>query len=542
MDLFRRPLFPLVIAYIAGIICAAGTDMHPIAGFGVAGGLFLLGFVVHAEPKLRLFFGILVCIFAVGFVRTSVFRQAPPGDISEYAKGKNVYLTGTVASDPEPLGGRVRFTIKACRVKTYTGEFATSGNVMVTLYNSRKGNQTGRMPFYGEIVRIHGRLRRPEPPSNPGAPDYGRFLAHKRIFAMLSAGVDDTVALNPARWTPGWVAAKFKAAMTARALALFSPVHAMLLLGILLGNYASLPLEVQSSFMRSGTMHLLAASGYNCGVVVGILAWFLHRATVPRQVTRCLLILVLWLFVLVVGPSPSIVRAATMLSVFLAAFLLNRAPDMINTLLFSCLAILGVNPLSLFDVGFQLSFAAVASIILIMPILEPRLPVHTSRIRGGRWRVFLIRLLFNTSKTIILALAISIVATLGTWPITAYYFNYFSVVSVIANAFTALLVILLTWFGIMALGVGMVSTWLGRVIAVFASGIAGSILGVVGELGSYSWSCISVRSPSPVLIVVYYAALFGVLKYAYRKAATVKGKSGNSHTRSDSSLDMVSGS
>jgi competence protein ComEC len=329
--------------------------------------------------------------------------------------------------------------------------------------------------------------------------------------------MDGIEVLSPAPRSIRGAASRFKAALTSKALELFPPVHAMLLLGILLGNYAALPPDVQGAFMRSGTMHLLAASGYNCGVLVCIFGFLMRRFTTPRIALHWLLVAILWGFTLIAGPGPSIVRAAVMVTVFLAAYALWRAPDMMNIVLFAGLVILGANPLSLYDVGFQLSFAAVLAIVLILSIGD-RLPEAWKRkFDFGRMP----RLALWIGRNVAGAVLLSIAAALGTWPITAYYFNYLSVVSIAANALTALLVVILTAAGIGCLALGFAWPALGHAAAPAVTAVSGAMLGIVTRLGGYPWSSISVPSPSPVFIIIYYALLLGALEYAYRKLPRV---------------------
>ena len=519
MNLHRRPLFLLALAYIAGILCAAHAGIHPLAGLGIAGAVFLIGCALPSKAIGRPILGILVLIFAVGFIRTAFFRQIPPGDISELAKDEAVEVTGKVASDPE-LSDRSRFILEA---RTADGQRA-HGNVAVTL---RLPEDATTLPAYGQTIRITGRLQRPMPVRNPGAFDYGEYLARKRVYCSIYAQLADVRIIESARWSLAWSAARFKAALNSIASALFPPVQASLLLGIILGGYSALPLDVQGAFMRSGTMHVLAASGYNCGVIIGIFGFLMQRLSTHRTATHVLLIALVWGFTLVAGAGPSIVRAAVMVTVFLIAYLLWRAYDLINIVLFSAMIILAVNPLSLFDIGFQLSFAAVLSLILILPLIEP--PVRRwlwrkSAVPRGRlekWTLW-------TSEGIVLAILLSTAATLGTCPITAYYFNYLSVVSIAANAGVALLVVALTAAGIAALALGYAWAPLGHAAALPCKGIMALMLGIVSKLGGLSWSVLSVHSPSRISIILYYLVLLGVLEYAHRKIPRIERMAGDS--------------
>ncbi len=231
-----------------------------------------------------------------------------------------------------------------------------------------------------------------------------------------------------------------------------------------------------------------------------------------------LLILLLCGFALVAGPGPSIMRATIMVTVFLAAYLLWRAPDMVNTVLLAALIITGVNPLSLYDAGFQLSFAAVIAIVLVMPLIEPKIAWLFTPERGPRPGLP-IRGVLWLETTIVLALLLSVAASLGTAPITAYYFNYLSLVSIVANALVALLVILLTAAGLASVVLSYVAVPAGAFAGVVGTGIANCMLGIVTELGRYPWSSFSVRSPSIGFMLLYYVAFLGALEYAHRRIA-----------------------
>lgn len=543
MNLHKRPLFLIGIAYIGGIVCAPQPNAHPVYGVLAALCILALGCLVSRRTIARPVIGMLAAVFAIGFIRTALCRQVPVGDVSRYAEGKMVYITGTVASDVEPVGDGARFVVGAARVKTYGGEFPATGSVMTNLRRSQYTEEEARVPVYGEVVRIHGRLSLPQSASNPGGFDYGQYLARKGIFCALTSYGNEVTILHPSALTLRAVALRFKSALTAECSKLFAPTNGALLLGILIGDYSSLPLDVQSAFMRSGTMHLLAASGYNCAIIAMIFGFLLHRLTVPRSVTYCILIALVWAFALMVGMCPSIVRASVMVTVFMAAYLFWRAPDMYNIMCAAVLVILAANPLCLYDIGFLLSFVAVFAIVSTMPLIDPCIRgwlMRTPRV----WEKPLSRtnrFVTGLSQDITLTIVLSAVAGMWTWPITAYYFNYLSLVSVVANALVALLVVLLTAFGIASLVCGWIWLPLGRVVAAVTTGITTAMLRIVTGLGTHPWSSLSVRSPNPMLIAIYYVVLLGGLEYAHRKASRTQGIARADCARTDRDLDLVPG-
>ncbi|MDI6826883.1 MAG: ComEC/Rec2 family competence protein [Armatimonadota bacterium] len=519
MKLQNRPLFIFSSIYIASIVCAVQTRISLLAGLWAALCILILTLVIPPVLIPRRISVLLGLVFMVGFVRTSIYLKVPADDVSRFAEGKLVHLTGQIVSEPESYGDKTRFVLKAEKIKTYTAESKADGKVMVTAYHRKDEPRSLLTPFYGQTVSIHGRFRRSFSPSNPGLMNYERYLARMQIYSVLST-CDGDITINK-QANGGLIATIlcFKDSLIAKTMEIFPLVEGQLLLSILLGNYLFLPEDIQVAFMRSGTMHLLAASGYNCAVIITIFGWLMIRLTIPRLWRHLIMIASAWGFTLLAGASPSIVRAAIMVTVYLLSYIFWKPTDLPNVVMLAGLIITGLNPLNLYQIGFQLSFAAVLAIVLVMPLLEPAANniLGQPKARDATRGTFLDRLVFFGARSIICAVLLSVAATLGTAPIVAYYFNYFSLVSLIANALAAILVLILTASGIAALLVGFLIPPFGHIAATLPSWIAAVMLSVVGEIGGQSWSLVSVSSPSLVFFVFYYVALLGVLEYAHRK-------------------------
>ncbi|MHB1001165.1 MAG: ComEC/Rec2 family competence protein [Armatimonadota bacterium] len=517
MNLHKRPLFILTLAYTLGVIFASLTHIHPVITLV---SIIIISVIVFTASSCKLVIIVIALMFLAAFMRTIIYQQIPQGDISGFAAGKNVYLTGIVASDPEPVLGHLRFKLRSSGIRTYTGEYAASGSVMVILYKSSyHTDKESLFPAYGELVQIHGRLKIPNPPSNPGQYDYRKYLSRQRIFCMLTSSYDDLVILKPSSHGIKRMTSDLRSSLTSKSLMLFDPVQAMLLLGILLGNYASLPYDVQNAFMRSGTMHLLAASGYNCGILILIFGTVMKRLTMHKSVMNLILIALIWIFALVAGFGPSIVRASLMISLILSAYMLRKVIDLSNVVFASALVIMIANPLSIFDIGFQLSFAAVLSIILIMPLVDRYILFIQPAVKvSGRREKYL----HLSIKMIIQAIMLSVASVAGTWPITASYFNYVSLVSIISNLSTVLLILPITIGGIISLTAAYISPTAGHFFGMITELIVNLMLAIVTLMGNLRWSSISIPSPSSWLILLYYISLLAVLEYAYRKTDNAK--------------------
>ncbi|MHB1456135.1 MAG: ComEC/Rec2 family competence protein [Armatimonadota bacterium] len=516
MNLHKRPLFVITAAWILGVVCAVNTQNDIFAGLCVVTFTMLVIILMPAgwmPASVRIVF---LCVFTAAVMRTAGFQKIQPDDISNYANGKNVHLYGVIASDPESVNDKTRFVIRAVKVRTYSDEFPCSGNVAATLYPpgyGRSSEKPSAYPSYGQTISIHGRLKIPEPPGNPGQVDYDKYLSRRRIFCTISS-IPDELTVYPS-FGSARLASVFNSALNRKASQLFPSVEGSLLMGIMFGNYTNLPYDVQTSFMRTGTMHLLAASGYNCGILIIIFGYLFRFFTVPKTWMNIALIVIIWLFVLVAGCGPSIVRAALMVSLVLIAYIIRRRVDYLNIMMFAALMILIVNPLYLYDVGFQLSFSAVAAIMLIIPLFEKYIRENEKLSGAEKMRDKAVKF----TLAVIITSAVSIVAT---WPITAYYFNYFSLSAILANAVIAALILPITGLGITAFVFGFVPGELGHTFALLTGYLLKAMLFIVNTIGGYEWSAVSVRSPLPMVAAIYYAALICSLEYVYRKASNAK--------------------
>lgn len=205
-----------------------------------------------------------------------------------------------------------------------------------------------------------------------------------------------------------------------------------------LGDKTDLSESVRESYSVAGVSHVLALSGLHIGLLYA-LAFFLLRPLLlggqsGRVLRSLLLILLLWLFAFFTGLSPSVVRSAAMFSIWALADLCGRQSFSLNTLALTVWLMLLVRPVWLFDVGFQLSFAAVLSILLFQPFLYRLCPV---RHRAGTYLWGLV--------------SVSVAAQLGTAPLVLFYFSRFSTHFLLTNLLVVPLVTLILYAAVVLL-------------------------------------------------------------------------------------------
>ncbi|MBR2292223.1 MAG: ComEC/Rec2 family competence protein [Prevotella sp.] len=186
-----------------------------------------------------------------------------------------------------------------------------------------------------------------------------------------------------------------------------------------LGDKSALTRELKSIYAVTGASHVLALSGLHLGIIYSLLSLLIVGRR-WRMLSQLVCILSIWAFVFLVGMSVSVVRSALMLTVYALMSLGHRDKMSVNTLAFTAIVMLMVQPLSLFDIGFQMSFMAVFSILVLMPQFD--------RVFSQEYLMShpLVRWLWSM-------LAVSCAAQLGVAPLIAYYFGHFSTYFLLTN-------------------------------------------------------------------------------------------------------------
>lgn len=270
---------------------------------------------------------------------------------------------------------------------------------------------------------------------------------------------------------------------------------------ITVGYREAMDRNVRQRFSVAGVAHILAVSGFHVAVVCGFLSFllsFLPRSEPCRWVRYLLTVLLLWLFVAVTGLAASAVRAALMLTLFLTGGVLGRRAERYNILAASAFCMLVYEPLYLFDIGFQLSYLAVLSILYFQPRLQRLMKVRNPLLRAPwQW------------------ITVTLAAQVGTVFLCLYYFGQFSTVFLLTNLPMTLLATLLIPMGLawMLLPAGCPGyEWL----QVGVEGLTHGLLRLVDSFSRVPGAVFSFRFDLFTMLVVYGMLLF-VLLYGRSK-------------------------
>jgi len=427
-QVYTRPLIPLLLALMTGIV--VGLWVPNLSGIFFAIATLFLFSLLFIWKRQKVCLLPLFLFFALGYwsLQSWTSPRLPANHVSHFVDDRPWHMIGTLDSDPERFPDRTRFTLKVESLKRNGLSRKVAGSIRVTV----RGRGIDLRP--GDRIACFSRLKEIHNFNNPGGFDYRRYLAFRGIWASAFVSKESLlIRLHPA--TTPWFRQTLNRSREAvshlidRATSENSEEVSAILKALILGDRSQIPPRIRDLFNRIGIGHLLAISGLHIGMVA-TLAFFGLRFLLARSemillavwVTRGAALIALFpvlVYGFLAGMSPATQRAVIMVTVFLIAIFLEREQDAINTLSVAALVILIIRPTALFEVSFQLSFVAVFAILYVLR----HLPLAV-KLRSGPLTLF---------KRLALFLLVSVAATLGTLPITLYYFNQTSLIGVLTN-------------------------------------------------------------------------------------------------------------
>lgn len=501
----HRPLLTWTLGFVAGIgLWAVGWHSTLFVIVLAVCGLALL--VLDKTNWVFAAVGLACLGAAAGATRLASFQAVPATDISRWTSGiAPIHIIGTVISDTQDRNGRIAFTLQAEHIHTARRDAPATGNVSVTVMPDAASSH----PLdYGDRVALDGRLEVPPDPTNPGSFSWRDYLARRAVYCELRVKRQDGVqrlgasALNPYMRLAWHVRRRLLAAVRAGLPA----TEAAVLSGILLGKRSDLPPALTADFIHTGTVHILASAGLHVGIVAWWLFFLMERATLPRKWSAVAIILTLWLYSLMAGGRPSVTRAVIMATFYFGAILFEREPDLPTTVAASALFILALQPSALLEVGFQLSFLTVMTIIVLMPLWErfwqPRLEEWIPTPRPRRAAYWILEML-----------GLSLFAQIGATPIVASAYNEVSLIGFFANALVVPCLFVVIPLGFLGAMLGSLLPVLGHIVLAPVGKLITFIAWAVRSFGESSWAYRAMETPSPTWIVCYYMLLMGIASH-----------------------------
>jgi len=405
-------LIYLSLCWIAGI-CLGTWAGYPWVAIPA---IVLVSFLSFS---LRRSYALLLCLCLVallgGILRIQSSLPAADKDTLQFYNDKGIVrIKGLVTADPESTGVALSLRLEAREIESEDTWEKAAGAVLVYVpqYSSYK---------YGDLLQVEGELKTP-PEFNDF--DWRDYLARKGIHSLMVYPdrielIASGQGLKPLEWVYG-----LRSRISQALDNVLPEPQGALAQAILLGKRSTIPDDLNQSFFRTGTTHIIAISGLNitivAGLVLGLGVWLFGRR---RPFYFWLAIIAVWGYAVLTGLQAPVLRAAIMGSIWLFADFIGRPRSALPALLLAAAVMIGINPSVVREASFQLSFAAMAGLILLTPYFQSwgRKALRVSDERRTP-PVFLID-----------TVSVTLGATLTTLPIIAFYFHQISLVSLPSN-------------------------------------------------------------------------------------------------------------
>lgn len=437
-----------------------------------------------------------------------------------------VKTSGIIVSAVEVNGDRAAFTaaLQSIEPSQVPGENTAPGihgidtageRVAVQIKLSKQGEQAVAAAWTrGQKITLQGSLEQPSVARNFDGFDYGKYLRTQRIHWIFKAAGASAVEATSGGFSGAALLGevdKLRQRIGSRVEQLFPEWQAGYMKGLLIGLADELEPDKYTQFTQLGLTHILAISGSHVAINVGLLFGLLRLCRVTRETSILIVLCFVPIYVFLTGFSPSVIRSGIMTILGLYLLRQRRLKDGLNVLSAAALLMLLWEPNFLLNVSFQLSFAVTAGLIIFVPQILPLLGWLPPKIRG--------------------TVAITVAAEIVSFPLTIFYFNQLSLLSLAAN------LLIVPVIGLIALPLGMVallSSWiwlkLGTWIA-YPVILVNKITFLATEwLTSKSGFMTYWQSPGLLWIVCYYLVIYCLLLFIKRSLTQRSAQSATDDT------------
>ncbi|WP_321515426.1 ComEC/Rec2 family competence protein [Marinifilum fragile] len=413
-ELLRQyPFLRILFFLIVGIFIAELLEISNKLALILISFVFVLMILFVLIPKLkksyqlRPIFGIIVLVLftCLGVFRTQVVQESMFLSEMDSCEAYQLRLIENPIEKANTFSCVARITESVNKNRT----IKETANIILYFKKDSLVNQLN----VGDRLLINSKVERVKNAGNPNEFDYSGYLKTRHILY--------TSYVNPTNW----IKLPTDHRMNVRTLAWKWRDQLLqiyrdngiknesfdILAALTLGYKTSLDPEVRKAWADAGAMHVLAVSGLHVGIIYLIMSYllgFLLKIKYGRWIRSLLLLIILWLYALITGLSPSVMRAACMFSFIVVGEAMRRKGGVFNSLAASAFFLLFYNPYLLFTVGFQFSYLAVVGIVFFQPKFDKLLFVRNP-ILNKLWQL----------TTVALA------AQIATFPLTIYYFNQF---------------------------------------------------------------------------------------------------------------------
>lgn len=465
-----KPFLPLVISYIMGILVINNTHISIVyLLIGLIIGIIILIFSIVKGRKNLL--NILLVFIFLGMTITSLKADS---SLLEYEEIRMEYvgIVEEVLTSKEDIN---KYIIKV------------EGNVETgKIINERIRLNVigGKTLSYGEKILFNGEIIAPLNNTNPMLFNHRHNLLSNNIYATMTIGDYSIETINGTVDLKYSIKESFHKEINRIFDKYLNEGNNNIIKSIILGDSSYMVEEELQEYRQLGLGHILAVSGLHIGIISSFILYILMRLTIPRKYSSIITIGIIIFYGFLIGFPHSMVRGIIMFSLIILTKLLYEHSNPINILSLSALIVLIINPFTLFSLGFILSYTAVLSLFLF-----------TERIKSFCYPY---RGYFVETFSAILAVNI------GLLPVQAYYFNYISILGLIANLISIPLLSLALVLSISMYLLEYILSFLNIGLSVLLNLILNLEGNIKDMLYIFSSLIFTVASPTLYVIIAYY--------------------------------------
>lgn len=347
----------------------------------------------------------------------------------------------------------------------------------------------------GQVFYVNASFEKPTEMRNRGGFNYAKYLYSQNIYGILEIESEEDIFLKE---LPEFnIVNEIRESIINFFERIFPKNDVGIMVGMIIGDTSYITEETKNDFKNAGITHLLAVSGSNITYII-IFTKFLFNSLIGRKNSNYIVIIFLIIFMLVAGSSPSVVRATIMGIIIIIAEIISRKPNIYASLSTSALIILIYNPLSIFDMGFLLSFGGTIGIVLFYEKIKA-------------WIINKFSIKNNVLVYIVETLSVTLSAQIVLTPIMCYAFNTISFVSILVNVLIVPISGILTILGFVTYIIGIICFPVAKFFGYSIFIIIRIITIIANMFSKIPFSNILVITPKIYWIIIYYLIIYRII-------------------------------
>lgn len=419
-DWSKFPFVRVLLPFAVGIWCCACLPfigLEPVDLVLIAVGLLALSAIASNSVKRQryswLFGMVMSCyLFMAGYALVRVYDVELQRDyFQNYPHESSTFYVARVYDDPVERERNYRAVLQ---LEYQFGDSLPSRPVSGKVMAYFPKSDSAFSLRYGDLIAFTTPIREVSGPKNPEEFDYRAYLMRKGITGQVFLRDEDHIDLQVNNANPIYAFSyHFRdVLLTSLQRNGLNNNEFGVAAAILLGYDDKLADEVRKNYVAAGSMHILCVSGMHVGIIyllASFLLGFLNRKKWHKTLKQALLLILIWLYALIAGLSPSILRSAMMISFVIVGEMIRRKGFIINSIAASAFVLLCINPYHLFEIGFLLSYSAVIGIVVLQRPLYNLFYIKNKLIDKA-WEIT----------------AVALAAQVATIPYTLFYFNQFT--------------------------------------------------------------------------------------------------------------------